>query len=73
MSLSSRSGAAFVAGMGTGAIDDWSAIGRYVSPDRVFEPEPSRLPVYRDVYAVYRDLYLRLQSLYPRLAELPAA
>ena len=66
-------GAAFVAGMGTGAIDDWSAIGRYVSPDRVFEPEPSRLPAYRDAYGVYRDLYRRLQSLYPRLGALPPA
>ncbi len=65
-------GAAFVAGMGTGVIDDWSAIGRYVSPDRVFEPEVSRLPAYREAYAVYRDLYRRLQSLYPRLGELPA-
>ena len=65
-------GSAFDAGMGTGAIDDWNAIGRYVSPDRVFEPEVSRSSVYRDAYAVYRDLYLRLQSLYPRLGELPA-
>ena len=66
-------GAAFVAGMGTGALDDWSAIGRYVRPDRVFEPEVSRLPVYREAYEVYRDLYRRLESLYPRLSELPAA
>ena len=65
-------GAAFVAGMGTGAIDDWSAISRYVQPDRMFEPEISRLPVYQDAYVVYRDLYGRLASLYPRLGELPA-
>ena len=64
---------AFVAGMGTGAIDDWSAIDRYVQPDRVFEPEPSRLPAYRDAYNVYRDLYRRLETLYPCLGELPAA
>ena len=66
-------GAAFVAGVGTGAIDDWSAIGRYVQPDRVFEPEPSRWPAYRDAYDVYRDLYRKLETLYPRLAALPAA
>ena len=66
-------GAAFVAGVGTGAIDDWGAIDRYVQPDRVFEPEPSRLPAYRDAYDVYRDLYRKLETLYPRLAALPAA
>ena len=66
-------GAAFVAAMGIGAVDDWSAIDRYVRADRVFEAEPSRSRIYRDAYAVYRDLYLRLQSLYPRLGELPAA
>ena len=65
-------GAAFVAGMGTGVIDDWGAIDRYVQPDRVFEPEPSRLASYRDAYNVYRDLYRRLESLYPRLGDLPA-
>ena len=58
--------------MGIGAIDDWSAIDRYVQADRVFEPEPSRSRIYRDAHAVYRDLYRRLQSLYPRLGELPA-
>ena len=66
-------GAAFVAGMGAGEIDDWSAIGRYVRPERSFEPEPRRLPAYRDAYGVYRDLYRRLQSLYPRLGALPPA
>ena len=35
-------GAAFVAGMGTGALDDWSAIGRYARCDRIFEPDDSR-------------------------------
>ena len=65
-------GAAFVAGVGTGAIDDWSAIGRYVRPDCVFDPESARLPAYREGYDVYRDLYRRLQSLYPRLSALPA-
>ena len=50
-----------------------SAIARYVRPERSFEPEPCRLPAYRDAYGVYRDLYRRLQSLYPRLGALPPA
>ena len=66
-------GAAFVAGMGTGALDDWSAIGRYAGCDRVFEPDPSRTEAYRNAYGIYRDLYRRLETLYPALADLPAA
>ena len=66
-------GAAFVAGMGTGALDDWSAIGRYARCDRVFEPDASRTEAYRNAYGIYRDLYRRLETLYPSLADLPAA
>ncbi len=66
-------GAAFVAGMGTGALDDWSAIGRYARCDRVFEPDAGRTGAYRDAYGIYRDLYRRLETLYPSLADLPAA
>ena len=66
-------GAAFVAGMGTGTLDDWSAIGRYARCDRVFEPDNSRTDACRDAYGIYRDLYRRLETLYPSLADLPAA
>ena len=66
-------GAAFVAGMGTGALDDWSAIGRYARCDRIFEPDDSRTEAYRNAYGIYRDLYRRLETLYPSLADLPAA
>ena len=66
-------GAAFVAGMGTGLIEDWNAIARYVRSERVFEPDASRADAYRDAYALYRDLYRRLESLYPLLGTLPGA
>ena len=64
-------GAAFVAGMGVGAIDDWAAIGSYVEPDRVFEPDEKRARIYRDAYCLYRELYDRLETLYPLLGRLP--
>jgi len=63
-------GAAFVAGMGTGALDDWAAIGRFVPSDRVFEPDGGRKSLYDDAYGIYRETYERLRSLYPRLARL---
>ncbi len=66
-------GAAFVAGMGVGLIDDWSAITTWVDTDRVFEPDPQRSATYRDAYALYRELYDRLATLYPRIGALPSA
>jgi xylulokinase len=65
-------GAAFVAGMGAGALDDWAAITAYVQPDRVFEPDAARVAAYREAYGIYRDLYERLRTLYPELGRLPS-
>jgi len=64
-------GAAFVAGMGVGALDDWAAIAAYVQADRVFEPDPGRVAIYHEVYGIYRDLYERLKTLYPEVSRLP--
>ncbi len=66
-------GAAFVAGMGVGVLDDWGAVSRYVQPDRVFEPSTAHGETYDEAYGIYRDLYDRLQSLYPRVGKLPSA
>jgi len=64
-------GAAFVAGMGTGILTDWSAIGDYVSPGRIFEPDPAGQPVLDRKYRQWRDVYGRLKSLYPELGARP--
>ena len=66
-------GAAFVAGMGVGVLDDWADINAYVGTDRVFRPDGARSSVYREAYGLYRELYERLKSLYPRVSRLPAA
>jgi xylulokinase len=60
-------GAAFVAGMGVGALPDWSAIGRFVRPGRVVHPTAVYKPAYDRAYGIYIELYERLRSLYPRL------
>lgn len=65
-------GAAFVAGMGVGALDDWAAIVAYVQPDRVFEPDAANVEVYREAYGIYRELYERLRTLYPEIGRLPS-
>ena len=64
-------GAAFVAGWGIGAFDDWGRIADYVRPDRVFEPDPANAAACREAYGLYRDLYERLRDWYPSLGRLP--
>jgi len=65
-------GAAFVAGMGTGQLDDWAAIAEFVPSDRVFEPDAERKMLYDEAFGIYRETYERLKPLYPRLARLSA-
>ena len=65
-------GAAFVAAMGVGTFDDWGAIGHFVSPGRVVEPNHRVKTQYDEAYAIYRETYDRLRPLYPRLAALGA-
>ncbi|HNB27455.1 MAG TPA: FGGY family carbohydrate kinase [Alphaproteobacteria bacterium] len=66
-------GAAFVAGMGLGVLQDWGEIGRYVARGRVFTPDAANAAVLDAKYALWRDTYRRLQSLYPALGKLPSA
>ncbi|MEJ2356649.1 MAG: FGGY-family carbohydrate kinase [Deinococcales bacterium] len=61
-------GAAIAAGIGSGRLDDWSAVERYVHLDRRFLPDERASARYDRLYGVYRDTYTRLRDLYPRLA-----
>ncbi len=61
-------GAAYVAGVGVGAIGDWDAISRFVAPAGVVEPDRAQRAAYADHYALYRETYERLKPLYPRLS-----
>lgn len=60
-------GAAFVAAMGTGFLDDWTLIRNYVEPGRVFAPRPAESAAYARSYANWRETYERLKTLYPKL------
>ncbi|MEZ5775015.1 MAG: FGGY family carbohydrate kinase [Hyphomicrobiaceae bacterium] len=66
-------GAAFVAGIGIGAIADWTAISKYVRQGRTFEPEPAAASALDRKYALWRDTYRRLKDLFPSLAALEGA
>jgi xylulokinase len=60
-------GAAYVAGVGIGAIEGWDAITRFVTPAATIEPDPANIARYSDHYGLYRETYERLKPLYPRL------
>lgn len=61
-------GAAFTAGIGTGAIGTWDAIDRYCRPGRGFTPDPTARAAYDRHYPLWREAYARLVDYYPRLA-----
>ena len=60
-------GAAFVAGMGVGALQEWSEIGRYVAAGRHFLPSQAAAALLDRKYQLWRETYQRLQSLFPKL------
>ncbi len=53
-------GAAFVAGMGVGAFDDWDAIDRFVEVGEIVEPRDHDR--YESAYADFRALYPALKT-----------
>jgi xylulokinase len=49
-------GAAVIAAIGVGALDDWSDAARFVSLDPPVVPDPARRSAYDDAYPMWRDL-----------------
>jgi xylulokinase len=60
-------GAAFVAGVGIGAIRDFGQIETYVAQGRLFRPDSAAAERMSIRYRLWRETYTRLKSLYPRL------
>jgi len=60
-------GAAWLAGLGCGAVDDWAGVTRFVGKGRTVEPEAGVGARYDAGYALYRDLYEALKPLFPRM------
>ncbi|MBX9593487.1 MAG: carbohydrate kinase, partial [Roseomonas sp.] len=61
-------GAAYVAGVGVGAFEDWNAIGRFVTPAGRVEPDPAAVARYDAIHPLWRESYERLKPLFPKLA-----
>lgn len=63
-------GAAFVAAVAVGAIEDWTAIRHYVDEGRVFAPNRNASQRYRRKYQLWRETYERLKTLYPEIGRI---
>lgn len=62
-------GAAFVAGMGTGAFEDWSDIEKYIRIASTTTPNLNNHEKYRQFFGIYRDLYQANKSIFLQLAQ----
>ncbi len=49
-------GAAVIAAIGIGALDDWSDVARFIALDPPVVPDPARTSIYDDAYRTWREL-----------------
>jgi xylulokinase len=49
-------GAAVIAAIGIGALDDWSDVSRFIALDPPVVPDPARTSIYDDAYRTWREL-----------------
>jgi xylulokinase len=64
--------AAYVAGVGVGALPGWNEMHRFVRPAGAVLPNSQREAVYDELWAAYRDVYPALRPTFNRLGRLPA-
>ncbi len=60
-------GAAFVAGKGVGAFQDWNEIEKYIEIAAVTQPDPENHRRYQRLFRIYRQVYENLKCTYPEL------
>ncbi|MHA3023058.1 FGGY-family carbohydrate kinase [Mycobacterium sp. BMJ-28] len=61
-------GAAVIAAIGIGALDDWSDAARFITLDEPYLPDPGRAAAYDEAYATWRDLGTAMTPISHRLA-----
>jgi xylulokinase len=61
-------GAAVIAGVGVGAIDDWSFVAGFLETGEEISPQSSNVPIYRERYLQYHELYETTKPLSHSLA-----
>ncbi|GAS96240.1 carbohydrate kinase [Mycolicibacterium canariasense] len=61
-------GAAVIAAIGIGALDDWSDAARFITLDPPYVPDPARAAAYDTAYATWRELGAAMAPISHRLA-----
>ncbi|MBI3214536.1 MAG: FGGY-family carbohydrate kinase [Mycobacterium sp.] len=64
-------GAAVIAAIGIGALDDWSDAARYIALDAPYVPDPTRAATYDTAYATWRELGAAMTPISHTLARAP--
>jgi xylulokinase len=62
-------GDAFLAGVGVGAIKDYSAIGKWVQIEKIIKPNFGNHEKYDFYYFVFRDIYNRTKTLMHKMTD----
>ncbi len=62
-------GAAWLAGIGIGAVSDWAGVNRFIDEGPLISPNPQTGDLYDTRYAQYRQLYERLCPLFSDMAQ----
>jgi xylulokinase len=64
-------GAAVIAGVGVGVIEDWSYVDGFLEEGETISPTPSNVEIYRERYLQYHELYEKTRPLSHSLARSP--
>jgi xylulokinase len=62
-------GAAWLAGMGIGAVSDWAGVNRFINNGPLISPNAQHHALYDERFAHYRELYERLSPLFLKMAK----
>lgn len=68
LTIGASYGDAFLAGMASGQLQRGD-LARWVKPDSIIQPDPSRKAIYDSLYADYRQLYENTRDIIHRLGE----
>jgi xylulokinase len=61
-------GAAVIAAIGVGVLDDWSDAARFITVDAPYVPDPARRDRYDEAYATWRELGASMTPISHRIA-----
>ncbi len=63
-------GAAFVAGKGVGAFQDWGEVEKFIEVSTITQPNLENHQRYQELFKVYREVYENLKNVYPELVRI---